>query len=45
MRIDPVEAKPDPFEELTPLQKKIRKTALFVSFVGVYFWVVKILFL
>ncbi|MDN3579767.1 hypothetical protein [Mucilaginibacter flavus] len=45
MRIDPIEPEPDPFEHLTPLQNKSRKAAIVVSFIGVFVWVIKILFL
>jgi len=45
MRIDPIEAKPDPYKDLTPLQNKSRKAAIAIAFTGVFVWVVKILFL
>lgn len=44
MSVKPV-LKPDPFAELTPLQQKTRKIAIVVAFIGVFVWVVKILFL
>jgi hypothetical protein len=45
MRIDPIEAKPDPFESLTPLQNRSRKAAIAIAFIGVFVWVIKILVL
>ncbi|WP_295716992.1 hypothetical protein [Mucilaginibacter sp.] len=45
MRIDPIEAKPDPFENLTPLQNRSRKAAIAIAFIGVFVWVIKILVL
>jgi hypothetical protein len=45
MRIDPIEAKPDPFKDLTPLQNKSRKAAIAIAFIGVFIWAIKILFL
>jgi len=45
MRIDPIETKPDPFKDLTPLQNRSRKAAIAIAFIGVFVWVIKILFL
>jgi hypothetical protein len=45
MRIDPIEAKPDLFENLTPLQNRSRKAAIAIAFIGVFVWVIKILVL
>jgi len=45
MRIDPKGLKPDPFKDLTVLQNRSRKAAIILAFIGVYVWVLKILFL
>ncbi|WP_162996424.1 hypothetical protein [Mucilaginibacter celer] len=45
MRIDPPEIEKDPYEDLTPLQKKTRKATIWFAFIGVFVWAVKILFL
>ncbi|HEX8020842.1 MULTISPECIES: hypothetical protein [Mucilaginibacter] len=45
MRIDPPKPEKDPFEDLSPLQKKTRKAAIVFAFIGVFVWAVKILFL
>ena len=45
MRIDPPKPQKDPFEDLSPLQKKTRKAAIVFAFIGVFVWAVKILFL
>lgn len=37
--------KVDPFEGLTPIEKKTRKAAVIFVFLGVFFWAVKILIL
>ncbi|MGN8070044.1 hypothetical protein [Mucilaginibacter sp. SG564] len=44
MRLEPEKKKLDPFESLSPVQKKSRKAAVIVAFIGSFAWVVKILF-
>lgn len=45
MKIVPKKQKADIYENLTPLEKKTRKAAIALAFVGVFVWAVKILFL
>jgi len=44
MRLEPKKQELDPFENLSPLQKKTRKAAIVVAFIGSFAWVIKILF-
>ncbi|SDP71479.1 hypothetical protein SAMN05428975_2280 [Mucilaginibacter sp. OK268] len=44
MRLEPKKQEFDPFENLSPLQKKTRKAAIVVAFIGSFAWVIKILF-
>ncbi|MBD1362229.1 hypothetical protein IDJ77_00275 [Mucilaginibacter sp. ZT4R22] len=46
MKITPnTKSKADPYEGLSPLEKKTRKAAIAFVFAGVFFWAVKILIL
>ena len=44
MRLEPKKKGLDPFENLSPIQKKSRKAAIVVAFIGSFVWVIKILF-
>jgi len=44
MKITPKENKADIFKDLTPLEQKTRRVAIFLAFFGVFVWVFKILF-
>jgi hypothetical protein len=45
MRIDPVNNEvEDPYRDLLPLDKVMRKIAIAVAFVGVFIWFFKVIF-
>jgi hypothetical protein len=45
MKIEHKKAAPDPLQELTPLERRCLNVAVILSFVGVFVWFFKILFL
>ena len=45
MRIDPVNVnETDPYKDLSPLDKIMRRVAILVAFVGVFIWFYKVVF-
>ena len=45
MRIDPVnQDKTDPYKDLPPMDKVMRRVAIFVAFAGVFKWFMDVVF-
>lgn len=45
MRIDPVNIdENNPYKDLSPLDKIMRRVAILVAFVGVFIWALKVVF-